>query len=219
MASVEVVRAAGERLTAAYRAQFEAQNALRRAVEDALSAGVSPVELCRVLGMGRLDLRRCLREWARHRRDDLAARVTLDLPGAAGFLPANPAPAGAVVLPAGARVQVVARDRHLRTLRSIVDRHGAETVLAATLHAVTEVRARSSAEVVEVRIDGQRVGVLSPAQSRNYRDLVATIEEAGRVPVVRALVRGSKSQPEVSLQAARPADIEPEWLASCGLGG
>jgi hypothetical protein len=65
-------------------------------------------------------------------------------------------------------------------LRPLLDAHGHDVPIAATLHCVTQARARSTLDVVEVRIDGRRVGILSPTQSGNSVSLFAI--SRSRVP-------------------------------------
>lgn len=147
-------------------------------------------------------------------RGDLIARVTLDLPAPNGFVPVNGLPKGGVELPTGSTVQVAQEDQHMDILRPILEAHGHEVPVAATLHCVTQARARSTLDVVEVRIDGQRVGVLSPTQSGNFRELVRHLEERGRLPVARAVLRGNPVKAEVTLFIAKPQDIEPQWFTA-----
>jgi hypothetical protein len=68
--------------------------------------------------------------------------------------------------------------------------------------------------LVEVRLDGQRVGVLTRAMSDQVRDLVAYVAECGCVPVARAVVKGSTLRADVVVYVARTVDVGQRWLDS-----
>lgn len=156
------------------------------------------------------------RQWARGRPGDMGARVTLHLPAPYGFLPANELPSGAFVLPAGATVQVTQEDQHMDVLRGLLERFGHEVPLAATLHCITVERPRSTVKVVEVRVDDQRIGVLSPVHSGNFEALVCYVADRARVPVARAVLRGNPVKAEVTLYMKKAQDLDPALLASLG---
>lgn len=154
------------------------------------------------------------RQWARGRPGDLGARVTLQLPPPNGFLPANDFPPGAFVIPRGSTMQVTQEDQHMDVLRPLLQRHGHEVPLAATLHRVAVERARSTITLVQVQVDGQPVGVLSPVQSSNLEALIGHIAERGRTPVVRAVLKGNAIKAEVTLYVSKAQNLDPAALAS-----
>ena len=65
--------------------------------------------------------------------------------------------------------------------------------LAVTLHLITVAKTPRSTpyEAVEVRLDGQRIGELTKGMSAHVRDLVARIDSHSKVPVCRAVLKGS----------------------------
>jgi hypothetical protein len=160
------------------------------------------------------------RVWARERQDDdfygsgLGARVTLFLPADPSTIhPVNDLPERPhVVLPTGRAVQVAKEDEHMAVLGEVVA-HGSGSGIVATLHAVEEQRARSTTELVEVRYDGQRIGVLSAQMSNQLLALVKYIEARDKVPVARATVIGSRLQADVTLSVARAAEVDSFWLS------
>lgn len=144
------------------------------------------------------------------------ARVTVRLPEPHGIGPINSLPEEPhVVLPPGSRIQVTKEEEHMDVLREAVV-SGVDTPIAVTLHAIHEIRPRSAIEAVEVRIYGERVGVLSPAQSTNLLPLVKYIEERGLLVVARATVSGSVLKADVVLNCIRADEADADWLATLG---
>lgn len=154
------------------------------------------------------------RQWARGRAGDMGARVTVQLPPRNGFLPANELPPAGSVMPRGSTMQVTQEDQHMDVLRPLLARFGHEVPLAATLHCVAVERARSTVTLVEVRVDGHSVGVLSPVQSGNLEALVSHIAARGRTPVARAVLKGNALKAEVTLYVSKAQDLDPAALAS-----
>lgn len=160
------------------------------------------------------------RAWARERQDDdyygsgLGARITVFPPAdPIAIRPVNDLPERPhVVLPTGRAVQVAKEDQHMAVLGEVVA-HGSGSGIVATLHAVEEQRARSTTELVEVRYNGQRIGVLSAQMSNQLLSLVKYIEARDKVPVARATVIGSRLQADVTLNVARAAEVDDVWLS------
>lgn len=155
------------------------------------------------------------RQWARSRGPrDLAARVTLMLPAPHAFLPVNRLPPTAQLLAQGSTVQVTGEQGHMDVLWPLLERHGREVPLIATMHCVEQVRPRSTVKQVEVRVDGQSVGTLSPTQSKNYEALVCYLDENGHLPAAKAVLKGNQVKAEVTLSMLKPEDAHPSWLNS-----
>lgn len=152
------------------------------------------------------------RQWARSTGDQFYARVTLHLPHPDGINPRNSAPHGGRALAVGSAIQVTKEDAHMDVLAPLLAKYGAGTSLAATLYEVVEVRPRSTVEVVEVRIDGDRVGVLSPTQTSNLLPVVRHVEQRGRVPFCRASIRGNPLKADVTLYVRKAQDLSEEDL-------
>lgn len=117
------------------------------------------------------------------------------------------------ILPQGRALQVSGEDEHMAVLTRYVSdrpRH-----LAVTLHEVTDEpkTARSQpARVVEVRLDGERVGCLTKAISEQVRDVVAYVNERGYLPVARAVLKGSSIKADLTLYVARSSEVSQAWL-------
>lgn len=153
------------------------------------------------------------RQWVRASGHELWARVTLWLPEPSEFAPANPIPADALLLPRGASVQVTKEEAHQDVLAPLLTR-ATRVPVAVTLHEITEQRPRSTAQVVEVRIDGKRVGVLTATQTSNLLPLVRLAERGSLIATACAVVRGNSLKAEVTLYVARAQDVPHDWLAA-----
>lgn len=143
-------------------------------------------------------------------------QVTLRLPAPNGFAPEIGLPEDQhVVLPAGSTIQVTKEEEHMDTLAQHVA-SGVERPIAVTLHPTTEIRPRSSVDAVEVRLLGERVGVLTPTQTANVRPLVEYVEARGKVAVARGVLVGNQIKADVTLNVAKAQDVNQAWLDALG---
>ena len=116
------------------------------------------------------------------------------------------------MLPSGAAIQVSGEENHMGVLARYVsdrDRH-----LAVTLHVVEEAKTERSTPYtcVEVRLDGHRVGTLTKAASEKLADVIGFVTERGRVPVGRAILKGSPLRAELVLFVAKSHEVTSAWL-------
>ena len=141
--------------------------------------------------------------------------VTVKLPPADGVVAYNDLPEEPhVVLPWGRTVQVTGEEQHMNVLRAFA-LGSAPRHVAATLHVVEEPRRTGDpARIVEVRLDGERIGVMSKATSEQIQDLVTYVANNGRTPVARAIIKGSDLRADVTVNVARTSDVPQKWLDS-----
>lgn len=145
-----------------------------------------------------------------HKRFAGSVRVVLDAPHLC--IPLNMPPEGAhAMLPFGSSVQLKGEDDRMSAIRPFLTAEG-EAWTHATLHAVSEQLARTTRDIVEVRIDGQPVGVLTPAMSKNYLPVIRSLGDAGLLTAARAFVKGNTLQAEVVLHATKAHELPPNWL-------
>lgn len=169
----------------------------------------------RRLAQSREHLRVPARIWAAERPGRVNGRVTITMPQLHEIKPANRLPAEPyVVLPRGSKVQVTKEEQHMDVLTPLAKPSG--VTLAVTLHAIHEIRARSSVETVEVRVGGERVGILSAASAGNLLPLVKYIEARGKVAVSRATLAGNALKADVTLDVAKAQEVDSDWLAALG---
>ncbi len=141
--------------------------------------------------------------------------VTVRLPDPDGIVPYNDLPQEPhVVLPWGRAVQITGEAQHMDVLRTFA-LGSAPRHVAATLHVIEEPRRTGDpARVIEVRLDGERVGVMSKAISEQIHDLVTYVAGTGKTPVARAIVKGSDLRADVAVNVARTSDVPQKWLDS-----
>lgn len=145
--------------------------------------------------------------------DRFQASIGLDLAEPHMLFPLNAPPTSAhVVLPIGRSVQVNGTDAHMATLRPWTRPEG-EGWVHVTLHAITEQLARSTRRVVEARLDGDRVGQLTPKMSGEFIPAVEALEAVGLETGVRAVLKGNALKADVNLFTVRSGELSQEWLA------
>lgn len=150
---------------------------------------------------------------ARRTRDELKSAIRIALPAPHRMLPKNgPPPEPHYVIPRGRRIQVTGEQDHLDALRQHVSAEGDDEVVV-TLHPIQVTRARSAVAVMEVRLDGERIGQLSPATSESLRPLVAESESRGGIAAAWAQITGSRLAAEVTLDVTRAELIPDSWPA------
>jgi len=140
------------------------------------------------------------------------AEAQIELPEPEHILPMNKLPnAEFVLIPAGRTLQVSEENRYMDALGPLTGE--GDQPYAATLHHIHEVRPRSSFETVEVRIDGEAIGILSKATAEKVLPLVRLIEQRGLLAVARAKVAGNSLGAEATLNMIRASEAEPAWVA------
>lgn len=127
--------------------------------------------------------------------------------------PVNPAPPNHVLLPVGAALQVQKEENHQDVLRRYLNANG-ECWAYATLHVVETGTAKNAREAVELRIDGARVGQLTPASSTHFIPTSRALDAVGKTAAAQVIVKGNSIKVEVVLYAARAHDLDDAWVRS-----
>ena len=125
--------------------------------------------------------------------------------------PVNPAPPNHALLPVGASLQVQKEEDHQDVLRRYLNTNG-ECWAYATLHVIEGGTARAPKQVVELRIDGARVGQLTPASSAHYVPTINALRAVGTTTAAQVIVKGNTIKVEVVLHAARAHDLGDAWV-------
>jgi len=158
-------------------------------------------------------------EWSDYedRRVSFSGSVRLDLAEPHMLVPANLRPGGEHrILPTGGAIQVTGEERHLDALAPLLRPEG-ECWAYVTLHEVVEQLARSTREVIEVRVDGARVGQLTPKMSSELLPAIRHLAERGATTAARAIVKGNRIKTEVVLYAARAHELPESWLGEAAV--
>ena len=128
------------------------------------------------------------------------------------LLPVNAAPAAPhVLLPHGSTIQVHDTAAHLDRIAAIPADRG-ERWAFATLHHVHEELARSTRDIVEVRVDGARVGKLTPKMSGDVLPAVQFLADRQRLAAARLLVSGNRAAVTAALYVVRAHQLEDGWF-------
>ena len=146
-------------------------------------------------------------ESARPGQMRVVARVSIDLPAVHLIAPLNSPPSGSYrVLPQGRAVQVSGEEDHAAALRPFLRPDGEGWVYATLWEEIIRGKA-----VVQVRLNGAPVGVLSPRMSEDFLPAIRHLGET--VTVARAIVKGNSVKADVVLYAARANELPESWLA------
>ena len=176
-----------------------------RVLSRLVESGWSPQVTARVWGA----------EWDDYddRKKVFRGSVRLDLGEPHMLVPANMPPSGEHrLLPVGGAIQVTGEERHLDTLAPWLRPEG-ECWVHVTLHEVVEHLARTSREVIEVRIEGERIGQLTPKMSGDLLPAVRHVAEQNCLTAARAIVKGNRIKTEVVLYVARAHELPESWLS------
>jgi hypothetical protein len=140
-----------------------------------------------------------------------SVRVALSEPHL--LVPSNGRPTSAhSVLPWGGAVQVLGEEDHFDVLFNHVPKLG-HGLAIVTLHKdVQKLKNGTEKPFLEVRMDGERIGQLSPTTSAHFLPVVNHLEEAGLHPAAWATVKGSSLAAQVTVQAAKATEVSDEWL-------
>lgn len=140
------------------------------------------------------------------------ASVRIDLAEPHLLVPGNMPPAQAhELLPAGHAIQVSGEDKHVDVLAPYAGRTG-EQYVYATLHELVEQLARSTRTVVEVRIDGHRVGQLTPKMSADVLPCIRHLAALGLESAARTLVKGNRAAAEAVVYVQRAHQLDNAWF-------
>ncbi|QHC67155.1 DUF2510 domain-containing protein [Rathayibacter sp. VKM Ac-2759] len=135
--------------------------------------------------------------------EGLRASLRLALPSPDLVVPLNAPPTSPYsVLPWGRGLQVLREDEHFAQLTGLVEGRG---LVLVTLHLLPS-------ELVEVRLDGARVGELSTGTSPHFAPTVRHLEGLGLTATAYAALRSSPLKAELTLQAARASELPAPWV-------
>ncbi|MDY0911309.1 DUF2510 domain-containing protein [Rathayibacter festucae] len=141
---------------------------------------------------------------AERSEDGLRASVKVALVAPELLVPLNAPPEERYsILPWGRALQVQREDEHFVRLTAVVP-EGGRGLLLVTLHLV--------GGLVEVRLDGDRVGELTAATSEQFAPTLRHLAGLGLTAVAYCALQGSPLKAELTLQAARAAELPADWV-------
>ncbi|MER2136711.1 MAG: hypothetical protein ABS909_02485, partial [Arthrobacter sp.] len=143
------------------------------------------------------------------------SNIRICLPGAHEILPLNSrTQTNVAVLPWGAALQVTGEDEHFDHLFNYVPR-GGDGLVILTMHEVTHTpKNGAQRKLVEVRLDGERVGQMTTASSAHFLPSISHATDVDKTLGVWARIRGSGLAAELVVQGARATELDDSWLNS-----
>jgi hypothetical protein len=126
-------------------------------------------------------------------------------------LPMNDAPEQPhVLLPEGRSIQVSGDNDLISKIEHQLRTEG-ESHAYATLHPVRTTQGRTTKEIVEVRVNGCRVGQLTPKMGSDLTPAIHELGKAGRATAVRAKITGNRLTAKVTLHCLRAHELPSDW--------
>ncbi len=149
----------------------------------------------------------------RHSKAGIFARVSLDLAEPHLLTPLNGPPSRRfALLPLGRAVQVSGEESHMDVLHPYLRPEG-EGWVYGSLAEIDQGTARSVKSLIEIRLDGRRVGQMTPSMSSEYLPIVRMLERVGVSCCARAIVKGNRLKADVSVYAVKASGLSEEWIA------
>ncbi|WP_106819174.1 HIRAN domain-containing protein [Janibacter massiliensis] len=152
------------------------------------------------------------RVWARADDRRVYARVTVQLPADPSHLyAANPFPQQPWrALEPGNRCQATKEEPHQERLLGLYRQHGPDATYAAVLTLTERATKTQVKQVLEVTIDGNPVGELTPTTTAKYLASAQQAASRGELLVARASIYEGKNKLEVRLDARQYAAEEDQ---------
>lgn len=149
--------------------------------------------------------------------DDQGARffanVRVFLPEPHQILPLNnQSLARVAVLPWGGALQVTGEDQHFSHLFNYLPKNGEGLVILTMHRLIQTLKNGTEKHLVEVRLDGERVGQLTSATSNHYLPAIDHATNTGKEVGIWAKIKGSGLATELVIQGARATELSDEWL-------
>lgn len=143
------------------------------------------------------------------------ARVSVALPEPDMMLPLNDPPEGQYnLIPWGGGVQVTKEEEHLDVLFRHVPPSGGGLLYVSLHQCIKTLKNGAQKPFVEVRVDGQRAGELTPVTSAHFLPTIQHLEASDEIPTALAKITGSAVAVQLVLQAAKAPEIPNEWFAN-----
>lgn len=184
----------------------EAAAAYRPIVHRITASGLVTTTTARIWAVKRVS-------WDNSAPPRFFSNIRIYLPEPHEILPLNyQAQTNVAVLPWGGALQVTGEDEHFDHLFNYVPKGGAGLVIL-TMHQVTRtLKNGAQRNLVEVRLDGERVGQLTAVTSAHFLPSITHAGDFGKTLGVWAKIKGSGLAAELVVQGARAAELDDSWL-------
>jgi collagen type III alpha len=149
-------------------------------------------------------------------KERFTASVTIALAEPHLCTPVNRPPAVPhLMLPDGGAVQISGEDQCMPAIEPLLRPEG-EGFAYATLHEIADTSGRTVKELVEVRLDGLRVGQLTPKMSGDLLPAIRHLEQMGLAAGAKAKLKGNRLKAEITLHCAKAHELPADWPQSTG---
>jgi hypothetical protein len=167
-----------------------------------ISSGVVPTVRTRIWGVTRFVRSR--------NQDELKSAIRVALRSPEDILPSNSIPVEPhFLIPQGRSIQVTGEQEHLDVLAKYVQPAGSSRIVV-TLHPIAG-KSKTPSTVLEVQLDGQRVGQLTSAMSAVLMPMVQEAQSHNRAAAAWATLSGSRLAAEVALKVMRAEEVPNTW--------
>lgn len=171
---------------------------------EIVDAGYAPVAGARVWAVAR-------RDYDSPRKLRHHANVRVALTHTHLILPINdPPPEDYSVLPSGGSLQVTGEEHHQDVLSNYVTSNG-DALVVGTLVPMRTARANAK-DLVEIRIDGERIGQLTPGSSQHFLPAIWHLDAQGMTTAAWLRVKGSAIAAQVTIHATRAHELPTNWF-------
>ena len=170
-----------------------------------ISSGIVPTVRTRIWGVRRFVQSR--------NQDELKSAIRVALRSAEDILPSNSIPVEPhFLIPLGRSIQVTGEQEHLDVLAKYVQPVGSSRIVV-TLHPIAG-KSKIPSTVLEVQLDGQKIGQLTPAMSAVLMPMVDEARNHNRTTAAWATLSGSRLAAEVVLKIERADEVPETWPSS-----
>lgn len=151
--------------------------------------------------------------WDSSRKLKYVARVSIALNEPHLVVPMNEPPTGAYsILPWGPALQLTGEEQHQDVLSEYITDVG-DGIALGTLAVIEGGTVRAPKVLIEIRLDGERVGQLTPASSQHFLPTVRHLESQGLQAAAWIRVKGSVIAAQATIQAAKAHELPADWFA------
>lgn len=174
--------------------------------------GLAPTTACRIWAYERDEWKGSDRSGNDIYERVLSAQATVVLDAPHRIVPMNIEPSGPHrTLPHGGALQVRGEEKHLDVLAPWVARDG-EGWIYAELRTIEVSAGKSSKVLVELTLDGEVIGELTPAMSAHFVPAIEHCASQGSSVVAKALLKGNAMKVEAVLHAAKAHELDARWM-------
>lgn len=177
-----------------------------------MERGLAPSTPCRIWAYERDEWKGSDRRGNDIYERTLSAHATVVLDAPHRIVPMNAEPSGPHrILPHGGALQVRGEEKHLDILAPWVARDG-EGWIYSELRAIEISAGKSSKLVVELTLDGEVIGELTPAMSAHFLPAIQHCASQGSSVVAKVMLKGNAMKVEAVLHAAKAHELGAKWV-------